>query len=185
MVEAVLEEAGVTRDGLAAVAVSAGPGSFTGLRIGMALAKGICLSTGCQLAAVSTLEALAVEGGGDEGGPVCACLDARHEALYSGVFARADGSLARRHDDAARTPADLINLLSPDTLVLGYGIEPYEQQFLDAGFRVRPNVSPNGAAVAQVGAVALASGKATPLDSAEPNYCRRSQAERLRAGERA
>ena len=79
----------------------------------------------------------------------------------------------------------VINGLAPDTDVVGYEIEPYERQLLDAGFRVAPNVVPTGLAVARVGDQKLRSGRSTPLDLAEPNYCKKSQAERIQAGEKA
>lgn len=182
LIEAALTEAGLRRDRLEGVAVSAGPGSFTGLRIGMGLAKGICLAIERPLALVSTLHALAVESG-TKAHTVCACLDARHDELYSGVY-RQDGlEFAISQPDAGRHIDDLLTMLSPDTQVVGYGIAAYEDRLLHAGLTVLPNVIPSGAAVALVGEQKLSAGKDTPLDVAQPNYCKKSQAERLRAGE--
>ena len=181
LIDHVLSESGLSRDRIEGVAVSAGPGSFTGLRIGMGLAKGICLACDLPLAVVSTLRALTVQSG--VSGSVCGCLDARHDELYSGVYKIAEGESTESIADAGRPVEDLLTMLGPDTTVAGYGIEPYESRLLDVGLKVLPNVHPTGSAVAIVGEGVLMEGKGTPLDVAEPNYCRRSQAERLRSGE--
>ena len=182
LIEDALSDAGIRRDQLGGVAVSAGPGSFTGLRIGMGLAKGICLSSCIPMAAVSTLCALAVQSGTGPG-LICACLDARHDELYSGVYERDGSMMAVSQPDSGRHIDDLLTLLSPDTLVVGYGIGLYEDKLLHAGLTVQPNICPSGAAVARIGEQRLSAGEDTPLDFAEPNYCKKSQAERLLAGE--
>ena len=183
MVDRVIADAGRDKSSLEGVAISAGPGSFTGLRIGMGLAKGISMAMDLPLAVVSTLHALA-HASSSTSNTVCACLDARHGELYAGVYERIDGELAESVGDAGRPVEDLINALVPDTDVVGYDIEPYERQLLDAGFRVAPNVVPTGLAVARVGDKKLRAGRSTPLDLAEPNYCKKSQAERIQAGEK-
>jgi tRNA threonylcarbamoyladenosine biosynthesis protein TsaB len=184
MIEVALTEVGLTRDRLEGVAVSAGPGSFTGLRIGMGLAKGICLAIERPLVLVSTLHALAVQSGA-KAHTVCACLDARHDELYSGVYTQDGSGFANSQPDAGRHIDDLLTVLSPDTPVVGYGIGLYEDRLLAAGLAVLPNIAPSGVAVARVGERKLSAGKDTPLDLAQPNYCKKSQAERLRAGERS
>jgi tRNA threonylcarbamoyladenosine biosynthesis protein TsaB len=180
MVERTLKEAGVSRHQLEGIAVSAGPGSFTGLRIGMGLAKGICMSLDIPIAPVSTLSALVVHSG-SAASVVCGCLDARHEELYSGIY-RTDGAKPETlHPDASRGAKDLISLLSPDAVVIGYEITDYVEVFSNAGFDVIPDVSPDGGAVAILGERQLVDGDRVALDLAEPNYCKKSQAERLRA----
>ena len=184
MIDQALSDAGLSKDQIEGVAVSAGPGSFTGLRIGMALAKGICMASDRPLAVVSTLHALAVQSG-ETSAAVCACLDARHGELYCGVYTGSNSDRANTTPDAGRPVEDLITALSPDTTVVGYGISIYEDQLLAEGLRVRPDVRPSGGAVALVGEQILLRGEGTALEAAEPNYCRMSQAERLRTGEQA
>ena len=78
---------------LDAVAVSCGPGSYTGLRIGVSMAKGICYGRGVKLISVPTLELLAVpvllEHNIEEGSLLCPMLDARRMEVYSGIYDRA------------------------------------------------------------------------------------------------
>jgi len=181
MIDRALEDVPLSRDKIEGVAISAGPGSFTGLRIGMGLAKGICLASDIPLAVVSTLEGL-VAASGVTDTMICGCLDARHDELYSGVYQSGSSGMCSVQADEARSVQDLIAKLGPDTVVVGYDIEPYEQRFLDVGLTVRPSVVPSGAAVAYQGHQKLRAGQATPIDQAVPNYCKKSQAERLREG---
>jgi tRNA threonylcarbamoyladenosine biosynthesis protein TsaB len=93
-IDALCREAGIAPAQLDAVAVGAGPGSFTGLRIGMATAKGIAFAVGRPLWAVSSLAALAWHARADDADAFVAVLDARRGEIYAGCFERtapADG----------------------------------------------------------------------------------------------
>ena len=81
-----LDQAGIAAGDLAAVAVSIGPGSFTGVRIGLSLAKGICLAGGPTLIPVSTLEALAWSAATTAGALILPLMDARRGEAYGAVF---------------------------------------------------------------------------------------------------
>jgi tRNA threonylcarbamoyladenosine biosynthesis protein TsaB len=89
-IDQVCRTAGVAPSALDAIAIGAGPGSFTGLRIGMATAKGIAFAAGRPLWAVSSLAALADDArrelAGDAEGAICAVLDARRGELFAGCF---------------------------------------------------------------------------------------------------
>lgn len=84
-IEAVLKESGVDSKELAAVAVSKGPGSYTGLRIGVSTAKGLCYALGIPLISVDTLEVLARKVTANDG-IIVPMLDARRMEVYSAVF---------------------------------------------------------------------------------------------------
>ena len=106
MAEDLLKQCGKTMSDVTAVAVAEGPGSFTGVRIGVAAAKG--LSWGGQLPCygVSTLEAMAVSLGIYEG-TVCACMDARRAQVYNALFLVEGGKLTRISEDRAIALAEL------------------------------------------------------------------------------
>ncbi len=85
-----LAEAGVPKRAMEGVAVATGPGSYTGLRIGLATAKALAYALGIPIRGVPTLEALAV-GAGSRGEPVCSLLDAGRGGVYFAVYAVEDG----------------------------------------------------------------------------------------------
>lgn len=84
-IENSLEEVGITYKDLVAIAVSQGPGSYTGLRIGVSAAKGLCFALGIPLIAVDTLKVLAVQSEVTEG-LIVPMLDARRMEVYSAIF---------------------------------------------------------------------------------------------------
>jgi tRNA threonylcarbamoyladenosine biosynthesis protein TsaB len=95
LIDAALRTAGRTPASLDAIAVSIGPGSFTGLRIGLSVAKGLVLATGVSLVAVPTLEALASRSSRARraDGLVLAVLDARRDEVYCQLFEASGGSV--------------------------------------------------------------------------------------------
>jgi len=89
-IAAMLEQQGLGPSSLQAVAIAKGPGSFTGLRIGMSIAKGLCLALGIPIIAIPTLE-ITTYAVGDPGTPVLAVLEAGRGRLCVGTFTFADG----------------------------------------------------------------------------------------------
>ena len=106
MAEDVLKQCGKTAAEVQAVAVAAGPGSFTGVRIGVAAAKGFAWGAEISCYGVSTLEAMA-ESLGVFDGIVCPCMDARRSQVYNALFSAQDGKLTRITDDRAIALAEL------------------------------------------------------------------------------
>ena len=96
----------LTPQDIDAVAVAAGPGSFTGVRIGMACAKGFAWGRQLPLYGVSTLEAMA-RGAACADGVYCACMDARKGQIYNALFNWTDGALLRRTEDRAIAISEL------------------------------------------------------------------------------
>jgi len=106
--EALLAEAGLARGQLDAIAVGRGPGAFTGVRLAIGLAQGIALALDLPVAAVSTLQALALRAPA-EAGKVLACIDARMGEVYAAAYAReGEGWRALGRE----------NVLAPATLAL-------------------------------------------------------------------
>ena len=106
MAEDLLKQCGKTVNDITAVAVAEGPGSFTGVRIGVAAAKGFAWGREIPCYGISTLEAMAVSLGAWEG-HVCACMDARRNQVYNALFYVNQGTLERFSEDRAIALSDL------------------------------------------------------------------------------
>lgn len=106
MISAMLKSAQVTLADVDKIAVSAGPGSFTGLRIGISCVKGLCDAAHKPCVSVSTLEAIAYNFLQIDG-IICACMDARCKQVYNALFRSENGFLTRLCDDRAISAADL------------------------------------------------------------------------------
>lgn len=174
----VLAQAGLTTRDVQGVAVSLGPGSFTGLRIGLGFAKGIAFAGGVPLVGVSTLEALAVAADASPGTAVCAALDARKRECWAAIFrAGADGTVERLTDDLAIAATDLAARLPEGCIVVGDGGSAYGD-VLGARATVLPFAThhPRGGVVARLGATRFAAGFAGDPGTLEPIYGRPADA---------
>ena len=183
MVERAVADSGLVPADLHGVAVGSGPGSFTGLRIGMAAAKGLCMALNLPLLPVPTLKGMAAQVV-FEGMPVCAMLDARRGAVYAGVYSLDAGVLTERLQDAAFPLEDLVPRLPKPVLIVGEGGLTYRNRieaYMGEDARFAPGAAhPGGASVALLGVEALRAGHAVNVATAEPEYLRRSQAENAR-----
>ncbi len=112
MVQALLAQCNVALDDIGCVAVTTGPGSFTGVRIGIAAVKGLCQGAGIPCRGVSTLEALAYNLQGIEG-YIVPVLDARCQQVYTALFYSDGESIRRVEPDAAMSVAQRADLLMP------------------------------------------------------------------------
>lgn len=181
LIDAVLRQSACSVAALDAIAVSTGPGSFTGLRIGLSVAKGLACATGLHLVAVPTLEALA-RTVTDAPVPVCALLDARKGELYAACFAPGAQGFRRLTDDMLLTPEALLARLPRPCTVVGDAVVTYGeflQRRLGGAVTLLPfdTHSPRGGVVAGMGAARLRAGTADPLSEIEPRYIRPSEAE--------
>jgi tRNA threonylcarbamoyladenosine biosynthesis protein TsaB len=183
-IDSLLRRSGVALDALSGFAVSVGPGSFTGLRVGIATVKGLAFGSGRPVAAVSTLAALALPAL-DGRTPVAALLDARRGELYAALFA-ADGSVLL--PDSVRTPAALAGLLPAGTrIVAGEGAETGAAELAarsagGAELLPAPFGLARAAAVGVLGARLLARGEGLASERVAPRYVRRAEAEARRTG---
>jgi tRNA threonylcarbamoyladenosine biosynthesis protein TsaB len=185
MAEDLLKQIGKTAADVTAVAVAAGPGSFTGVRIGVAAAKGFAWAKELPCYGVSTLEAMALSLGIFEG-TVCACMDARRAQVYNALFSVKNGEISRISEDRAISIADLSvelqNIQGPVYLV-GDGAELVKRTLAETLQLILP--AEHRRHQRALGVALLAEQKAAAGDMGDgglltPNYLRLSQAERER-----
>lgn len=171
-----------------AIAVAAGPGSFTGLRIGSATAKGLGLALKKPLVAIPTVEGLAYNLY-DTQGIICPIMDARRKQVYTGIYCFEDHRLRVLEDQMAVPMEELIsklNKLGQPVTFLGDGVPVFGEmirQELAVPFAFAPaHVNKQrAAAVAALGLEYYREGKTQTAMEHVPDYLRVSQAERERA----
>ena len=186
MAENLLAQCGKTVAEVTAVAVAAGPGSFTGVRIGVAAAKGFAWGRELPCYGVSTLEAMALSLGAWQG-YVCPCMDARRSQVYNALFSVNQGTLERLREDRAIALSDLAEELKTldgpiflvgDGSTLAYRTLSGEIPNLVLPPEHRMHQRANG--VALLAARKIAAGESGDANALTPNYLRLSQAERER-----
>lgn len=184
MVEFLLKRFDMTPDDVDLFACSAGPGSFTGVRIGAATIKGLAFSTEKPCIGVSTLEALAYNLR-HVNGLICPVMNARRKQVYTALFRSENGRLERIMPDSAIAITELDAALAAydePVYLCGDGYDITEELLTHATVPVPENLRQQSAySVAQVARAANESG-VTPSDrDLSPVYLRLSQAERERA----
>lgn len=187
LAEDLLKNLDLTPRALDAVAVAAGPGSFTGVRIGVAAAKGFAWGADLPLYGVSTLEAMAYRARGNSGIACCA-MDARRNQIYHALF-RVDGTHCERlREDCAISLAELQEELLPfaeeEKIIVGDGALLCYNSLRECVPKLR--LAPEDMRHQRASGVALAAmemalcGEACDPAVLTPNYIRLSQAERER-----
>jgi tRNA threonylcarbamoyladenosine biosynthesis protein TsaB len=176
----VLEAAGIDWQDLDAVAVSCGPGSFTGLRIGMAAAKAFAMAASKPLIGVGTLDALALA---SPMGPglVCCLLDARKQEVYRAFYRLGeDGLPVQVSPPAVLPPARLLDSIAEPVLLVGPGAMVYKELWAGRkGVTLLPDhlAQPCARHVGLLAAHKLAAGTLLEPALAAPLYVRASEAE--------
>jgi tRNA threonylcarbamoyladenosine biosynthesis protein TsaB len=179
-VDRLLAACGLTAGDLEGLAVSVGPGSFTGLRVGLATVKGLAMALDLPVAPVPTLDALAARLPFADA-PVCPILDARKGEVYLSLYRWRGDRMSREMDYLALPPELAAAELEAPVILLGDGIEacrPWLSR-LGAGVRVAPVAQrlPSAAAVAQLGHAVLSAGGGVDAEAVVPLYLRPSEAE--------
>lgn len=180
----ILAEAGVGLNQVDLLAVSVGPGSFTGLRIGVAAWKGLALAGGLPLVGVPTLDAM-TRLGAFRDATVCPLLDAKMNEVFGAVYRFVSGAREKCVEDCVAPIAALLERTPEDTVFLGDGAALYRDAILAA----RPNAvilgegfrSPRASTVCFEAEAMLAAGCATSAAAVKPVYLRMSQPEAARA----
>lgn len=193
MIDEIVRMADIDLQEVDAIAIAAGPGSFTGLRIGSATAKGLGLALKKPLISIPTVDALAYNLYGTER-LICPIMDARRNQVYTGLyeykhteFCIVEAQKVAEIDELAKE----INQLNRAVTFLGDGVEVYEEQLkqllmVSADFAPLHVSKQRAASVGALGITYLLDGKTEDADSHEPVYLRLSQAERelaMRQGE--
>lgn len=182
LVDAVLSDAAVELKALDGFAITTGPGSFTGLRVGISLIKGFVLSLEKPFIGISTLEALAATVSPDAPGIICPVLDARKKEIYTALFQYQAGHLVRLTEDAVYSPEELCRIVSQPAIFLGNGLESYKNYFQD---RLGPRMVSGDAFIqccpaagaARLAARRFAKEKSFDLNTLQINYIRKPEAE--------
>ena len=184
-----LAGAGVAWGALERIAVGVGPGTFTGLRVGIATARGLAQSLSVELVGVSSLRALAQGAGEDGHAAVLAVLDARRGEVFAAAYAATDGhALEELSPPRALAPEELPSVVKQverhggeevqPWLAVGDGALRYRDHLEPAGVAVPADSSPLHAigarAICELGACAPA---AADYEQIVPDYRRRADAE--------
>ena len=189
LIDRLLERSGVRLTDVSAFAVAIGPGSFTGLRIGLSTVKGLAYGSETPVVGVSTLAAVAARVNDSEGF-ICPFLDARKREVYAALFCRKGEALERVSDDVVAAPEDVVEsvrrrLNGEPCLFIGDGTKSYADMIkeglgacgvLASGDGYRSTAS----AVARLAEEKIHREEIDPVGPLAPLYLRLSEAEMKR-----
>jgi len=184
LIEQTLKGVKLSLQDIDGIAVSIGPGSFTGLRIGLATAKGLAQVADIKLVAVPTLDALAQNVVGSDG-YICPILNARKGEVYTALFETTDSRLNRISEYQALSPIALCEQLKEfgkTVTFLGDGVFEYRQVINSqignlARWAPLHNLLPRASSLAVLGLKELEQGKSENIFTLTPFYLRKSEAE--------
>ncbi len=181
-VDLLLRSEGLAIADIGAFAVAAGPGSFTGIRIGLSTVKALAFASGKPVITVSSLRAAALKLALAGAPLVCPVLDAKKGEVYAALFETADGRLIEIVPQGAYLPGDFFSRLPAGRTIafIGGGSAVFREQIVmrmgkNAVFPLRTQFIAHE--VGLLGMEGLREGKGVPADGVEPIYFRRSQAE--------
>ena len=181
-VDLILLERGLTIQEVDAFAVAAGPGSFTGIRIGLSTIKSFALASGKPIAPVSTLKALALKLKLPQNRLLCPLLDARKGEVYAALFEVRKGQLTEVVPQSVYSPDQFFTRLPSHRIVsfIGNGVVVWKDKIFEY-FKDKARFSSRSLFIAhEVGILGygmLRKGKGLDLREVKPIYFRRSQAE--------
>lgn len=180
-IDHLLQAAALSIQAIDGIAVSIGPGSFTGLRIGVTTAKSLAYSIGKPVVGIPTLDALAAQYLFTEL-LLCPILDARKREVYTAFYRNTGADVARLSEYAVLTPERLRPEITEPVLFLGDGVCPYRQYLTTAleekaFFADAAHLLPRGSLIAKLGGDRLRAGQADDCLALTPLYLRKSDAE--------
>lgn len=178
-----LDESGRTLKDIQLLAVAQGPGSFTGLRVGVSAWKGLALALNLPLVGVSTLDAMARLAGAVQG-TVCVLLDAKMSEVYGAVYQVRNGVVTKCMTDRVAAVGDILADVPQDTYFIGDGALLYRDVIRTSApgavFAPAYLGYPRAAALAAEALAQWASGVSGDAGAVNPVYLRKSQPEELR-----
>jgi len=175
-IDSVLREAGLSLEEIQGIGVGLGPGSWTGIRVGVTVGKMLAFSTGKQVCGVPTLEALAFSAR-DAGSPVCAVIDAGAGGIiYAGRYNVAQGKIARMGDYYVGDIQGLAASLSQRTVLVGARASEYKREM--SASQAKDEV-PRGADVALLAAQRLERNESDDALALAPLYLKEWTAKAL------
>ena len=181
-IETLIDTVGRPRSDLRGIGVAVGPGSFTGVRIGMATGKGMAYALDIGLAGTSTLEALAranLEGVGDDHTSMVPVIEAGRGEFYAALFRRQGSALIRMQADRSWPPGELAACIPAGSAIFGNGVET----LLGTAAGLKDKVTVIAPSAPLAGAIAVwVAGAVNPetgyrAGTLAPNYVRPSDAE--------
>lgn len=171
---------GIDKKEIDKIAVSTGPGSFTGIRIGVALAKGLAYALKKPIAGINELDLLANTYSGDK--KVIAMLDARKERVFSGVYKKKEETFMLDGEYMAEELENILKTVDEETVFVGDGASAYEdmikERLGDKCIFIKKSLNISRASLL----AELAENKEDNLFTLEPYYVTKSQAEREKEG---
>ena len=173
MIESLLDQAGVSRRQLDAIAVGRGPGAFTGVRLAISVAQGLALALDIPVVPVSSLAALAQDAPAGVGETILAVIDARMGEIYAGSFQRSANGLVEPLGDESVGLADEL-VIAPAHSIVGSGWAAYADA-LSRRLKIAPAFAdgaryPQARAIAQLAAPRFAAGQSVAPELALPVY---------------
>ncbi|MGA8179410.1 MAG: tRNA (adenosine(37)-N6)-threonylcarbamoyltransferase complex dimerization subunit type 1 TsaB [Desulfobacterales bacterium] len=181
MIETVLKISGVDISAVDGFAVTKGPGSFTGLRIGMSTIMGLAAASGKPIVGVSSLAALAAQVSLSQD-LICPLIDARKGEVYFSQYKFISGYLQRQTDEQVTCPEKIIDAVKDACLFVGNGAVLYENMILEklgcsASFAPVVHNTIRASTVAHLSMTKFKGKNTDKIEKFSPNYIRRSDAE--------
>jgi tRNA threonylcarbamoyladenosine biosynthesis protein TsaB len=177
-VMAVLKETSVPVDELDLIAVDIGPGSYTGLRVGISFVKTLAFAEDVSVVGVTSCDAIASAAPVDSEN-LCVVIDAQWQEVYVARYRNKEGEWRRDKQIDTSSPEHVVETLDEQTTVIGNGIPSFRSQFESSNARIGPESSwyPEAETIAQLGYDKYEGGETADLVSLQPLYLRPTQAD--------
>lgn len=181
MIDHAIELSGLTVSDIDGFAVSKGPGSFTGLRIGIATVKGLASASEKPMTGVSTLDALAMQAG-NTSFLICSLLDARRGEVYVARYRQNNGELEKLTKEGLLMPEDAICGIGEPCIFIGSGAVLYRKRLMEkcgefVRFAPMFQHTIRASTIAHLAGSRFEAGNTDPVESFVPVYIRKSDAE--------